>query len=95
MPKPVKFKMQTGFAKRLKRAREARGYSQRFLAAKAGIVHGTIGLLESSTSGAARERATTLETIAKLSAALGCDPAWLAYGVVGIREDDPEEEEEE
>lgn len=60
--------------KRLKRARKAAGLSRRALAARAGISDGVIRHCEDGggTPG--------VDIVEKLAAALGCSPAWLAFG---------------
>ena len=58
------------------------GYSMRELAERADVSAFTISHLESRSD---KEKTTALGIIDRLAAALGCEPAWLAYGVMGLK----------
>lgn len=73
-----------GLGKRLRDAREAAGLSGRALAAKTGLSPTAISKIEAGKQGA------RLETIERLSQALGIHPRELAYGVRRITSEEKE-----
>lgn len=64
-----------GQAERLRRTREAKGWSLRDLAAAAGVTTRTIGAIESGAKGE-----TSCAVVAALADALGVPRGWLAFG---------------
>lgn len=68
-----------GQADRLRRAREAKGYSLRDLAAAAGVSAKTVISIEEGKEGAGSGAASCV-TMASLADALGVPRGWLAFG---------------
>lgn len=72
---PISSRGRVTFGERLKQAREAAGYSQGDLAGVVGLTtRQAISAIESGRVEPKRD------VIAKLAAALGCSPCWLAFG---------------
>ncbi|MCH7876301.1 MAG: helix-turn-helix transcriptional regulator [Gemmatimonadetes bacterium] len=65
---------------RVRELREARGWSQRELARRAGVRAATVSHLESG-----KAKSAGFETLEKLAAALGCDPGYLIVKSGGTR----------
>ena len=64
-----------GLPVRLKKTRQAAGYSRLALSLRAGCSDATVGYLEGG------QRWSSLGTVARFASALGCSAVWLAYGL--------------
>jgi len=64
-----------GLPSRLKKTRQGAGLTRLALAERVGGSHATVGYLESG------QRWSSLGTVARIAAALGCSAVWLAYGL--------------
>lgn len=78
----VTAKEDTSLGGRLRAVRLAAGLSQQALAEKAGLVQGTVSMLESGT----RAKETSADVLLRLAKALAVRPQWLLWGKGPMKE---------